>query len=170
MSAIPLGHLGDKPTARRGSRPPIWARMLRNLHWMLIGLGVGSAALGVVLAEWSPGVTVVMDPSAYRVGSTEFSSVGEGQYEGTDGAIVIKHQDGWISAAAATQWGGEDMTGRCELAEGASVETCRFVIGETTVLATDEWTGSEWIRSYNDGERVKIRGPRDVPVPLPIGR
>jgi hypothetical protein len=136
-------------------------------------LGLAAAAIGVFLWFSPAQSSVSLDGGAYRIGGQTFEARGGGVYRARDGAaLVIERRGDQTVAAASTELNGRHVTGRCNYPDGGRSESCRFMVGASTIAATDDRTPDGWRRRYADGQAVDIRvtGRQPIPVPFAVGR
>ncbi|MGH7881869.1 MAG: hypothetical protein ACREN8_03035, partial [Candidatus Dormibacteraceae bacterium] len=132
---------------------------------------VASAVGGGVLGSIQPPVNVQIDSQGYHIGAILLPPQGIGTYAGEAGAVVIEPTSGQIVAGGSTKLHGENMLGRCLLAEDRKSESCRFQLGTELFSAQDSAQPGVWKRRYEDGQTVEIRLPGGItPVPIAIGR
>jgi hypothetical protein len=161
---------GDAP---RGSSVRFWQQYAfrARLDTAAMVLGLLCALAGAWLGVNRSPLAVAVDNSGYHVGTTVLPPVTAGKYSG-DAAVVLRHDDGQLRAAAAGRLGGAQMQGLCVYVIGSDVEQCIFVVGKRSFHAEDRVRGDAWRRRYDDGRTVDIRladPAHPTPVPLPLG-
>jgi hypothetical protein len=172
LQHLPIGAI-TSPHAVRLRRAPSAPLFRVRLHTLLTAAGVAAAAAGAVVSAAPTPVEVRMTADTYEIGGSQLSATEPGVYRGPDGAaVVIERAGATTRAGASARLDGAHMTGACTLADGASVETCRFTLNGRAVSAVDTWTADGWRRRYSDGRTVDIgvAGGRPVPVPIAVGR
>jgi hypothetical protein len=131
-------------------------------------LALAGAWLGLSRAP----VTARIDNFGYHVAGEVMRPVSAGTYSG-NAAVVIRHADGTVRAAAAGRFGSQPLQGICILVTGSGREQCIFVVGKQSFTAEDRLDGLVWHRRYSDGLSIDIQlidSSDPVPVPLPVGR
>jgi hypothetical protein len=134
-------------------------------------LGLLTAGTGAVLGALPPPLSAGLESEAYQVGSVRLPARGGGVYAGPQGALVLVVEPTVVRAGAATEFAGQPMIGSCTMVRDGRAERCRFRLGSQRLEATDRLQGNAWLRTYSDGEQVRIAllgAP--VPVPFPLGR
>ena len=163
-----LLELGEREMAGRTWRVRrLWRRRL--LYWACAVGAISCACVGVALLITPPTVTVSMGASTYRIGDAVLRATSPGIYTG-EGVVVIRAEARGIRAAGSAVVNGRLWAGACEVSADGSRETCQLQQGRTTLMAVDVWADAGWQRTYSDGQRLRIDGSNDAPVPFPVGR
>jgi hypothetical protein len=133
-------------------------------------LSLSCAASGIALAVVSGDVAVSMTAATYRVGSATLHAVQPGVYTGDGVMVISRHSGRGLRAGSSAIVNGRRWSGVCDVSVDGITETCWLATGDETVTARDTWIDAGWLRTYSDGQRVRIVSARGVPVPFPVGR
>ncbi len=164
LQRLPLPVGSPHPVRRPRRQRPAPSRALA-------ALGLLAAGAGALLGALPPPLSAGLENHAYQVGGVSLPARGGGVYAGPQGAMVLIVEPTVVRAGASTEFAGQPMIGSCAMIRGARAEHCRFWLGSQRLEASDRLQGNAWLRTYSDGEQVRIAlvgGP--VPVPFPLGR